>query len=109
MADTTTIECEPFRFKLQSAVQISGPSNVGKTVFLSKVLKFRDQLIDPPPQIIIYCYSVWQQELFSKMKEECGDMLHFFEGLNTLEKLHFDPAVCHALVLDDLMTEVGNS
>jgi hypothetical protein len=103
------IECEPFRFKMQSCVQVSGPSNVGKSVFVSRVLEFKNDLIHPPPQIIIYCYSTYQEELFNKMKSSCGDMIHFVEGLQSLEKLTFNPTVSHVLVLDDLMHEVSNS
>jgi hypothetical protein len=102
------VECEPFRFKLPGAVQVSGPSNVGKSVFVAKVLKYRDQLIEPPPQIVFYCYSVWQPELFSQIKQWCPG-IHFYEGLQPLEKLQFDPKINHVIVLDDLMSEVGNS
>jgi hypothetical protein len=107
--ESVMIECEPFRFKLQSAVQISGPSNVGKSVFVSRVLEHKDELITPAPQLIIYCYSTWQEQLFGEMKKTCGNMIHFVEGMQALEKVTFNPDIRHVLVLDDLMNEVGNS
>src|SRR5271170_4455326 len=106
---TTAVECEPFRFKHQSCVQISGPSNCGKSEWLYKALKFRREIIDLPPQVIIYCYSVWQQELFDRMQTVCNNCIHFVEGLQTLQRIKFEPTVRHVLVLDDLMNEVGGS
>ena len=103
------VECKPFKFKLSSSVQISGPSNIGKTWFTSQVLRYADQLIEPSPDIIFYCYSVYQAELFEKLKIWCKGKIHFLDGLESLQKIKFDPKVRHALVLDDLMHEVGNS
>jgi hypothetical protein len=101
--------CEPFKFKLPSAVQVSGPSNVGKSVFVAKVLEYRNQMISPPPEVILYCYSTYQAQLFDHLKSTCENQIFFVEGLAQLEKVQFDPNFRHCLVLDDLMHEVGNS
>ena len=103
------MEMETFKFKLPAAVQISGPSNVGKSVFVSKVLKFRQQLIVPPPEIIFYCGSMDQPKLYEQLQKDCGNSIVFLHGLSDLEKIKFDPSVAHVIVLDDLMYEVGNS
>lgn len=98
------------KFQTPTSIMISGPSNSGKTVFLSNLLKNAAGMFVEPPCEILYCYgSVWQP-IFSKMQHDI-DNITFYEGLpgqqHLLEvaknKKHF---IC---VLEDLMLESSNN
>ena len=53
---------DSFFFEHPSTILLSGPSKSGKTTLLSKILFYCDKgLVQPPPDRIIYCYSVWQK------------------------------------------------
>lgn len=103
------MECKRFTFRLPAAVQVSGPSNSGKSYFVTEVLINNEEMIEPTPQVIFYCYSVWQPELFGRLQNACAGKIHFLEGMESLEKVSFDPNVNHVVVLDDLMSTVANS
>ena len=72
---------------------ICGPSGCGKTVFVSKFIKNIDCLMSPPPERIVWCYSIWQKaydQIEAEFIQGVPD-LDYFDGRSTI------------LVLDDLM------
>ena len=72
---------------------VNGPSGVGKTEWIRKLIYYRDDLITNPPDHIIWCYAEYQP-IYGQM-----DGIEFVEGLNyTLV-----PGRKHLIVLDDLM------
>ena len=75
------------------SVLISGPSNSGKTFFVSKFIKNRDRLMSPPPERIVWCYSIWQKA-YDEIEAE------FIQGVPDFDYFDGRPAI---LVLDDLM------
>ena len=103
------MDCESFKFKLPAAIQVSGPSNVGKSIFVLKLLLNAEQLIEPVPELIFYCYSIWQPNIFNLLQEKYGERIYFIHGFSELEKISFSSEVAHCIVLDDLMYEVGSS
>jgi hypothetical protein len=95
-----------FCFEHPSTILLSGPTKSGKTTLLSKILKNSNKgLICPPPQRIIYCYSVWQKA-FEEMRKNCNEcLIEFKEGLPDIAD--FNPNQNSILILDDLMTQAG--
>lgn len=80
---------------------VAGPTQSGKTWLLKKILLQNILLFDKPPDNIIYCYSVWQNnyesfyEITPKIKFNQG--LPDIDDLNSIEN--------NLIILDDLMRE----
>ena len=85
------------------AMQVSGPSACGKTVWVKDLLTHKDSPFDK----IFYYYSVWQP-LYEEMQAVLGDTITFIEGLPEEAPL-FDTALTTCFVFDDLMEEVNKS
>lgn len=74
---------------------VAGPSSCGKTSFLIEFLKHAPNVIQPPPNSILWCYGTYQN-IFNTLEH-----VKFREGIpapNELEKGSL-------LILDDLMHE----
>ena len=54
-------------FKHPFTAIVAGPSGSGKTVFTAKLIEHSSQMIDPPPQKILWCYGA-HQKFFNEMK-----------------------------------------
>ena len=92
-------------FKTPSCITLNGMSQSGKTTFLYKLLRRRDELFSPPPTKILFAYGAWQ-EIFHHMEKTLP--IEFVEGLPTKEKLDefAETGVSKLIVLDDLMDRV---
>ena len=86
------------RFQSPFNLAVVGPSQSGKTIFTFKLIEYADELINPPPTKIIYCYGEYQ-EIFSHYSN-----VFFHEGLPDLNKF-IGNTESILLVLDDLMSE----
>ena len=82
-----------FHIENSVSVLISGPSNSGKTFFVSKFIKNRDRLMSPPPKRIVWCYTIWQKA-YDEIEAE------FVQGVPDFDYFDGQPTI---LVLDDLM------
>ena len=72
---------------------VNGPSGVGKTEWIRKLIHHRDDMIINAPEKIIWCYAEYQA-IYGQMKG-----IEFIEGINfTLQ-----PGRKHLIILDDLM------
>lgn len=80
---------------------IAGPSQSGKTSLLKEILLFNNLLIEPAPQKIIYCYSVWQP-VYDELKNNCKN-IEFNEGIYNIDLI--DTSTNTLLVFDDLMNK----
>ena len=94
-------------FKTPSNILVAGPSQSGKTSFVSELLKDKHRYFRPVPPSVHYCYGV-MNKLMPEMKRYG---VQFHEGLPDGEKtidrwFKKKPGI---LVLDDLMEEGGNS
>jgi hypothetical protein len=79
-----------------------GPTCSGKTQFVFRLIRHANQLIDPPPEKIVYCYGEFQQSFaaFPQVK--------FYEGLPNLPDVsRFDGKFRISLIIDDLMNEAN--
>lgn len=89
-------------FKTPSNILVVGPTSCGRTFFTRSLIEHKDELFDPPPKTVHYCYGAWQPA-FEKMRK-----VTFHEGLPTKEDLdawYMDRG--GLLVLGDLMDEAG--
>jgi hypothetical protein len=82
---------------------IAGPTGCGKTVWLSRLLKHRNELIDPPPQNIVWFYGAYQP-LYDELARTCTDV-KFVEDLPEKIDDYIKPEKINLIVIDDLMHE----
>ena len=85
------------RLKHPFSCVVNGPSGVGKTEWIRKLIYYRDDLITNPPDRIIWCYAEYQA-IYGQMEG-----IEFIEGLNYT----LIPGKKHLIVLDDLMMSVN--
>ena len=91
---------DPRFMHLFSAI-IAGPSQSGKSMFCMRLISNARECIAPPPERIVYCYSVYQP-LFDQ-----NPNVEFVEGLPDLNM--FDGVKRTLLIIDDLMHETNET
>ena len=77
---------------------VAGPSSSGKTRLTMEIVKHSKTVIVPPPDDIVWCYSIYQPE-FNELKS----VARLREGLP--DPKTFDGARSSLVVLDDMMSE----
>lgn len=97
-------------FKHPFTCLIAGPTSSGKTVFTTRLIDSRQEMIEPDVDEIIWCYGIESPQL-AKLKERFPGVLKLHKGLPDIDKLGaMDSKVNRLLVLDDLMNEIkGNT
>lgn len=96
----------PIPFHHPASIVIAGPSRSGKTTFLRKMLEQR--MIQPFPLRIVIVYGEWQKE-YDLMKTKIPE-IEFAKGpMNEDLYESFNSEKPNMLILDDQMTEAGNS
>ena len=93
-------------FKHPFTCILAGPTGAGKTILLQNILKFKNEIIDPPPDRIVYCYKAWQS-IFDEIKSTSDIPIRFVQGLYDISE--FDKSHNNLLILDDLINECENS
>jgi hypothetical protein len=78
-----------------------GATCSGKTQFVFRLIRHADQLIDPPPEKIVYCYGEFQPS-FAEFPQ-----VEFHEGLPNVSR--FDGKFRILLFIDDLMNEANQN
>lgn len=86
---------------------ISGGSYSGKTQFTRRLLKSADQMINTRYKKILYCYGIFDPQLF-EIKNEIDNLIEFYQGVPTIEYLRSNNKPI-LLILDDLMKESAKS
>ena len=89
------------RFMHPFTAIIAGPSSSGKSMFCMRLIRNAKECIAPPPERIVYCYSVYQP-LFDQFPD-----VEFVEGLPDLNM--FDGVKRTLLIIDDLMHETNET
>ena len=89
------------RFMHPFTAIIAGPSQSGKSMFCMRLISNARECIAPPPERIVYCYSVYQP-LFDQYPN-----VEFVEGLPDLNM--FDGVKRTLLIIDDLMQETNET
>ena len=97
-----------YAFQHPFTMTISGPTGLGKTFFIRKVLE--NYKINPIPQRIIYLYKRWQP-LYDTLKLNVKPKIEFIRGipedLDADSFFHTDNN--NVIVLDDMMDIAGNN
>ena len=97
-----TIDEKMLKIRIPSGMIISGPSNSGKTRFVLRLLKQTDELFDPPPKAIVYCYGAYHS--YIPELERSGVIV--CSGVPTDELIRAQPRP-FLLILDDLMYQIN--
>lgn len=98
----------PLPFKTPTTISVIGGSSSGKTFFVSKLLKKIKMMFDPVPKLIIFCYAVYQPEVYGDLERSVPN-IRFQDTLPTEEELKsfaLESDKSCLLVLDDYMQEV---
>jgi hypothetical protein len=82
-------------FKHPFSSVVSGPSGSGKSTFVLKFIQYAHQIVQPPPERIVWAYGVYQP-LSEKMSN-----VFFIDGIPDIKDLRANDL----LILDDLMSE----
>ena len=93
-------------FKACSTLLVSGPTRVGKTMWVHQLLKHKDTMFDIPSECVLYCYGIFQP-LYDVMESTVPGIV-FHAGLPSEELLEeYTTQDGHNLVvIDDLFREV---
>ena len=93
-------------FKHPFTCMLAGPTGAGKTVLIKKILLYKDIIIEPIPERIVYCYKSWQPA-YDEMLSTANTPIEFNQGLFNIDL--FDKNKNNLLIIDDLMNECENS
>ena len=85
---------------------ICGPTQSGKTHFVTRLLKDRETMIYPPPTNILWCYGEYQPA-YAELSAIIPS-IQFVEGIPQDLDSMISPNQLNLLIIDDLMTETGN-
>lgn len=90
-------------------ILVSGPTGCGKSNFVARFICA--QLLDPPPNKIIWLYSEWQPLYDALLLSDAPVEFVKGEGEEALVRVFdaINPNIRNLLVLDDLMDTAGNS
>jgi hypothetical protein len=93
------------RFQTPFSLICAGPTGCGKTAWVRLFLKHAKELMNSPPDRVIWCYGQYQ-DLYSK--QDWGCEVEFVEGLPETLLDEIDPRLTNLLILDDLMCELAD-
>jgi hypothetical protein len=86
---------------------LSGATGSGKTQWLLTFLKFNQELVDPPPKEILYCYGEINSSVLElRQKQHQGVVIEVYHGVPNREKIMTKQKPL-LLVLDDLMLNMS--
>jgi hypothetical protein len=98
MFDQHLFEDKDLKFKLPFGMIVSGPTSSGKSSFLLKFIAESDELIDPKPASVLYCYGEMNQLIPIFQKAGVG----IYSGVPPEEIIKQQPKPL-LLILDDLL------
>ena len=81
------------------SMSLSGTTGSGKTTWIYRLLKHKDDMILPSPDNFFYFYGIWQ-DLYAEMEENMT-YVKFREGLPSMEVVK-SMSPNSMIVLDDL-------
>ncbi|KAJ8020519.1 hypothetical protein HOLleu_40129 [Holothuria leucospilota] len=86
---------------------VAGPTQCGKTVFLYNLLSQVDEVINGPPEVILWFYGEYQP-LYDKLATALGNAIQFIEGVPQSFDEYLDKSKRNLIILDDLMNETAD-
>lgn len=90
------------KFSAPFCAMIAAPTRGGKTVWAKHFVDHADQLISPPPEEIIWCFTEYQKGYQSLLE---NPKVRMVEGLPDIKQLKETSDKRKLLILDDLMME----
>jgi hypothetical protein len=91
------------RFRTPANFFICGQTQSGKSHLTRHILRYAEELFDPVPTKIIYCYGEYQKE-FEELSPDVEMIEGFPNDIGGLTKDHNNSLI----VLDDLMSQCSN-
>ena len=87
---------------------VAGMTGSGKTVWVQNLIRHSSQVIQPPPQRVVWSYAQWQPAYDDMLKSIPG--IEFVKGIphDIDEDWYFDPKINNMMIIDDQMTETSN-
>ena len=84
---------------------VAGPSQSGKSTFVSTLLENVTVMIEPKIVKVLFCYSLWQPNYKLLQTNNRHIQIDFHEGLFDADEISLPPQTL--VVLDDLMEKVN--
>lgn len=97
-----SFEGQHLKFKHPCNISAFGASQSGKSFWVKKLIKEQKDLISPPVEKIVYCYSVWDPNF------QIPGIDVFHEGIPSFEELKEFKAPT-LLILDDLQLKLNEN
>lgn len=90
------------RWKHPFTCIVAGPTGSGKTQFVITFVERAEEMMQPPPQKILWFYGEWQEAYLGVQ----SPTVEFVEGLPNEERL--DPTRVNLIIIDDLLAETNS-
>ena len=105
----STQKCQLFCFKHRFTCMVAGMTGSGKTFWVQAVLQRACEVISPPPERIVWCYSQWQPAYMQMLVTI--PQVEFVKGIPpALEQdSYFDVNKRNLIVFDDQMIDAGKN
>jgi len=94
------------KFELPLNILVAGPTKCGKSEWIKRLILEADEIFQPVPARIIYCYSVWTDGY-----DELEDKVEFRKDIPSNQELRewwVENRAETLLILDDLMHSIGS-
>lgn len=102
MTQTPIFTDKDLKLKLPFGCVVAGPSSSGKSAFIRKLIDNAQELIDPPPRSILYCYGEYNSLVSEFQKYATIDL---YAGVPSDEMIKRQPKPA-LIILDDLLYSV---
>ena len=102
-------KCQRFQFIHPFTCMVAGMTGSGKTAWVQTLLRQAQNVIDPPPQRIVWCYSQWQPAYMVLVATI--PQIEFVKGIppDLEHDSYFDVNKRNLLVFDDQMIDAGGN
>jgi hypothetical protein len=97
-----------FQFIHPCLILCSGPTGIGKSETVLKIIQRHRELITPTITRLVFVYSEEQPNLFGRIRRSFP-VVEFVYGIEKLQELEFDNSVNTLLIVDDLYFEATSS
>ena len=100
-------KCQRFQFIHPFTCMVAGMTGSGKTAWVQTLLQQAQNVIDPPPERIVWCYSQWQPAYMVLVATI--PQIEFVKGIppDLEHDSYFDVNKRDLIVFDDQMSDAG--
>lgn len=104
----SSVAAMAFKARFPFSAIIAGPSQSGKTFFMTLFLKNIKTLVAVEIEEVIWCYGI-SQKAHEDIQRVCPVPVRFHEGVPDIEEISTKTSGPKIVVLDDLMRECASS